>query len=1540
VQKEVIISLVSATLFTGISVYCVLWYLLIPMKFTLPICITMASLSFGLTRYYCTQYDKNIGAQSETNDFGGSSGDSSVENEKNIHGRTSNITFVLVYSILLVVCSFSIPRLDVVYTSWNLLDITNIIELASGIMLCFFMPGYAMITLLIYSYRANPLVKILLGYLCSMLITGLTVYFLAIYFDTNINQIKFLLISVYLAILVAFVVYYRIYRIIFSTDSNIHRLFHQFVAYIGNIFQTILRSNLSEFVVFTSLFALLIISTYYLYGGVTIGDQWYHQNRAIYFMYGNFKELVISNGDQTYTPLLSSLLAGLTSISGVPLVNSYASIAFLNMTAVFAFYYFCRTWFPSSKKRAALFASSLFVIASGFGWMYILHLAGTNPVESQINSISYFVEEKMRVSDIRLSANFMIAAFPDFSTGLTLVSLPAGFVLLGLVYVKFRNKFSYITILSLISILGILFHDEFYIFIIVSSLLPLIYNLKKKSYVYFAFLIALASAYIIDGMLPIKYFTSNKVFGISVIELNVIFTLVTLSLYLLRQNWHRYFSFISIPSFQFKIKLTSFKFKIHFIPKIVLVSIVVYISTLCFIVWSQLPANYVDVHTQGYNTPWYLHPMRLGLVGLIGIAYILSYLFKRFERETFVFGIIITIALFAGPYYNEQRFNKYVMVGMIGFASLLIFQLLNFIANKKPVLNGVIIGSIVIIAGLSTIMYIGYNGLVIESQDYTHALGRRNFPSLNELSVLDFMRSKVQDGSNHNNIATFPNEYNFREGGIISKLHAFSGLPLRKAIQTQYIINASTLESFYHLLELSNTGYIMIPTNTINQSTLTDPIQFALKNFQQIHKNDDYLVLKVPSVRGPSTSHQGKVGIIYEKDKSLSSTVSDKKILQVDNRTFHFEKDTKKFMQVQKENQTEKVILYGYKKNGGKTFWSRDLGREGINYIESSLRALNETKTGKGNSGIKWSDGNRTYFVSLSDKGLQLREQTTNDDKTLLLAQNSQVENDVGIWYLLKIAILNNSINVYVDNVLKAKVQRNLPEKDGLGVSKFGINSENNVVEFGPIQIGKIELPQEDYDLRNSKYSYPLTSLALASSEYSSYVDDDQSIFSNNVIILPFDRQDLNDELFNHLLNYTKSGGTLVVINSDDKYEGRFSRLFSIEPIVNNTEEFSRIASDDEHEVMLNVSGTLKHIKIKPFPDSKVIASYRKNDSRAIVPFAIEKHISEKGRIIYINGVGYFDAIFSNPKKYFLSLGNLSDLFESDHNRTIIEKNVSEPIKRFIGDVRMVGKITINGSSFLMDSNSNSSNVHVKNISIADRYGNLKNRFENLSIIDVKPSGRYEILINSTGKLMLPSTDSQHDYVEMSLPNNFNMTIKLLNDKNTYLEIMTNNSNSSINTIRVNNGSKIDFYKVRTESPILEVVPVLLKSPEIIVNGNIRFDKTNFYGQEIDEYTPLNVSGQVKAKFDLIDDFKEPFRNGTKIQYLSYLGLLSVDGKRNQFKQGFELPGDISSDIKKRGLDVPLISILSTSTNFIAITAIFVATITAIWLIRRMHVYR
>ena len=94
-------------------------------------------------------------------------------------------------------------------------------------------------------------------------------------------------------------------------------------------------------------------------------------------MSGQFKEFVLSNGDEIYPPLQSALLAGLTTLSGIPLVNTYASIAFLNMTAVFAFYYFCSIWLPRDNKRAALLASSLFLISIGI-WMDLYNLFGRN----------------------------------------------------------------------------------------------------------------------------------------------------------------------------------------------------------------------------------------------------------------------------------------------------------------------------------------------------------------------------------------------------------------------------------------------------------------------------------------------------------------------------------------------------------------------------------------------------------------------------------------------------------------------------------------------------------------------------------------------------------------------------------------------------------------------------------------------------------------------------------------------------------------------------------------------------------------------------------------------------------------------------------------------------------------------------------------------------------------------------------------------------------------------------------------------------------
>jgi hypothetical protein len=1533
------ISLIVGTLITGISVYIVLSYLLVPPRITLPISTFMSSLSFGLVRYYFISYKNNVDIRYGSNDSSNSLKNIDLDRNK-IKGRLhiSNIIFVFVFFASLLICSvFSNPDLEHIYTSWYAIGIIELVTLGAAIILSFFVPGHAVLLLLTKRDRVNPVLKVLIAYLFSMLITGLTIYLSEIFFDNDASGNKTLLIGVYAAILALFLVSYR--NKIILTNTNRYHISYQIISNIFAKFLKILKINFSEILVFGSLFALLIVSTNYLYGGITIGDQWYHQNRALYFLSGQFKEYVLTNGDEIYPPFQSALIAGVTTLSGIPLVNTYASIAFLNMTAVFAFYYFCSIWFPDSSKRAALLASSLFLISSGFGWVYIISLTETNPIASQISSISNFLDDKIKFTDIIRPANFMIAAHPDFSTGLIYISLSAGFVLLGLIRAKISNKLCYTIILSLVSILGILSHDEFYFFIIASSTLPLIYNMQKKYSVYFALLFALAFTYTIDALLPVRYFSTNDIFGFPLIQLTTLFTLIMLSLYIVRQNLHKGFYFFTIISLKFGKIFTDYIRRNNLIRKAILVGIIFYLYALCFIIWDQLPANLVDMHTKNYSMPWYVYPLKLGIIGLIGVVSILSYAFRRLEKEVFVFGLIIIIALLTGPYYDEQRFNKYVMAGMIGFASLLVFKLLLFTADKRPILNGIIVSSLVISASLSTLMYIGFNALVIQTGDYTHALGRRNFPSEGELNMLEMLRSKIQIGSNQDNVASYPNEYNFQEGGIMTKLHAFSGMPTLKIPQTHYLLNASTLESFYDLIEKSNTKYILIPSNSTNQSTLGDPARFAFENFQHIYDDGNYLVLNVPSLPGPATPTESEVGIIYKKDKSFATPAPDKKKLSFSIYTFNIEENDTKFIHVQKENQSEKATLYGYKEKGGKTIWSKNLEGHGINYIESMFRIQGENKTGGDTAGLKWREGNATYTVSVSNKGLELRRQLSSDDPTLLLSQNSEIKRNDGVWYSLKIENLENSINVYLDNLLKIKFPRDPPEKP-TGIAKVALYSVKNAVEFEPIEIAKI-IPSEESFQRKTKYDnyYPISSLALSGSRYSTFAEDDYSVLSKNIIVLPFDSQYWNDTIVNNYLNYVKSGGSLVVINSDGNFAGRFGKLLSMQVRSNNTEKFTDVVRENDEKVFLNVSGFARDIDIKPSSDTKVIAYYRNDQNKLMKPFAIEKHFTNSGRIIYINSEGYFNAIYNNPKKYFASLAHFSDLFDSNPNKSasVIPQNVSGPIKRFIGDVEMSGKISINGSSFsIVNSSTNSHNIEVKAASILDKNENLKNYLENLTLVNMKLYGQYGVSIDSLGTLTVPGSLTQHDYVQISLPNEFNMTLTPFDNKNSHAEILTKN-NSSIDTVELSNRSKVVFYKVKSASP-LKSVPVIIKNPLIAVDGNLNFEKGNFYGDM--RYVPLKVSGHAEARFDFIDDFKESNGTRTKTQYLSYLQSLTLDGKIKQANQVFKLPGDIPSDLKKRGLDVPLISILGSLSNIALVIAISIGTMILIWFIRRMQLNR
>ena len=268
---------------------------------------------------------------------------------------------------------------------------------------------------------------------------------------------------------------------------------------------------------------------------------------------------------------------------------------------------------------------------------------------------------------------------------------------------------------------------------------------------------------------------------------------------------------------------------------------------------------------------------------------------------------------------------------------------------------------------------------------------------------------------------------------------------------------------------------------------------------------------------------------------------------------------TRNCIYVQKENKSESATLSGYKKDGGKTIWSENLQSPGLNYIESTFMILGENNTGDDTAGLKWLEGKNTYIVSLSNRGLELKRQLSNDSRTLLLAQDTEVKKNDGVWYSLKIVNLENSINIYLNDLLKIKVPRISSEKP-LDISKVALHSVKNIVKFGPFGLAKIDNSADSLD-RKTKFvnSYPVTRLLFSGSRYSTFAEDDYSVLSKNIILLPFDPENWSDTTFNNYLNYVRSGGTLVVSNSDGNMVGQFAKLLSIKFKGNNTDKFDDI---------------------------------------------------------------------------------------------------------------------------------------------------------------------------------------------------------------------------------------------------------------------------------------------------------------------------------------------------------------------------------------------
>lgn len=1440
---------------SGLALYAIQSALAVPIQISIPYSVLVGILVFGLTNLFVEHKSSN-GKNQKINNLG----------LKQISWISQNLFPIFFGFLLLVLILFHTSELPDLYTTWSQFGLRDIIKLVSALSLTLFVPGYAVVLMLDTKSNLEALPRFLLGYILSLLITGLMTFIVTSIGIPILNS-EILYTGLYSLILIGYVLTRIVRR---SSVNKSDR------GYILNQLRNILAvENYSKALIFSCLFAFTFLSTYYLYGNTIVGDQLYHHGRAMLFLTNSYKDNVVNGIDKPYLPLMHSFLAGLFSLAGSPTINVFVSLGFLNIIPIVVFYFFFSQWFKNYGKAATL-ACTLFVLSSGFGWVYALNL-GINDKQPYASTFDAFqtLEIAGRTTfDIRLPNNFLNNGTP--TTPLIIFGLPCGFFLLGLIKKEWKSISLPSIIFFSVTLLGIVSHEEFYLFLIISCLLPMLLRLKRYSYFYYSITAAIVTSVFLSISLPGDAFGSREILGLPMPLILLFYVVLTNISYTLLKVHERNFH---IP---FSKYIEGRKKRLILVVLITLVISYTYLFT--FVTWSQLPIN--DVHAQvtaqgARIVPWYLYPMRFGVVGVLSLAFILSLFFRSYEREVLVLFIIGIIAFLGGPYYNEYRLNKYILAVGVILASLLIYQLLNINTRGMIIRNGLIIGLILVSSGASIILYQGYIALALQDRQINMFMSHRVLPD--DIPVLNFLHKNI-DLRRENVVLPDDYLYHFRRhqpgSEFAEQIEGFVGIPLEnKLTQSSSSLQSSTLEGLFQTLDYGNVKYIVVPDNYVQKSSM---LKFIMQNFPIVFKGSNYSITEVPDFT-PETSG-AKAALILPSGLEKSDMQ-----IPVDYLSINYSKNidyTNKSViesngEITLSNRTKTLILDG--ENTPNAIWFKT--PNGIDFIKTKIRFLGHEQIDN-HAGIIWQTANDSYYVYLRSHSIAMF--STNHKEFL---RNNNIIRTENMWYDLSVIQYKNEVIIELNN----NPVLTFPVNPNDRILRVGLKALNSVAEFSPVQLGKFDESRQSVPRINNvfNYYYPLSMLALSNSNYETLIDGDIAAGSKDKLVLSFD-----PSFTGNYLDLVEKGKTVIILNSENRYNGAMSKVMGIKPL-NQSVSFDEIRGPNGGKVL--ISSTIREISVDP--TAKITSYYYSTESNKSIPLAMSKKFGQ-GFLVYVNGFGYFSALSKSPAEFksinkFFSIidGNLTTTAKNDRINTI-------PPIRFVGDINLTGYVTVKSNSIYFPFGNH---FYAENIFVSrqgDKDFPSTQSFPGGTIENLKGLGPFHITITGVNPKYAPFF-STNSYLALTYPSTFNMTFTLQDSSSLQFYLKHKQDKASLISSKA---AVITFKNVKSDnnSPLL----IMTKSPDLRIIGETSVQEA--YVRKIDNPAdwlanggPLNFQGKVELKIDHVE--RSASVEGTN--YVAYAEALNYGNATNRtpHKQAsILLPGDVSAYAKENHIGIPI----------------------------------
>lgn len=424
--------------------------------------------------------------------------------------------FTSAYLLSLVLAIIPASPSSFSYIPWEFLNSLSLAKLLASILLSSFLPGYALLDVIVKTSEKRSLSNVgvgVLSVLLSFAITSITTYFhwIAKQGFSSLNYTLFLSYTMFLILFFVSLLLRR-KRIEERKELNI-------VISSASFYRNLVLLAVGAYMTWVFFSTHSAPQTMHI-----LHDELDHVGLTVQLLKGWQSWQSVQTGSGIYPYFFHLVLLAATSLSNAPIINVHLSFFFLLILPAFAFYFMAQMIFKN-ESDIPLLATVIFSVFSGFGWIYAILLQNSVTGTPEVSTI---IQASKTTYGIKYSTWLPIYIAP-YTTDLAIF-----FVLIGLTGYKQVNSRTLCILTVVLVTLGAFVHvEKMIILALLLFILSLLYVFEFARFmdhpktILFSYIVGLLMFFALDSLAPYKITLSYssalwKCFLISTIGLTLI----------------------------------------------------------------------------------------------------------------------------------------------------------------------------------------------------------------------------------------------------------------------------------------------------------------------------------------------------------------------------------------------------------------------------------------------------------------------------------------------------------------------------------------------------------------------------------------------------------------------------------------------------------------------------------------------------------------------------------------------------------------------------------------------------------------------------------------------------------------------------------------------------------------------------------------------------------------------------------------------------------------------------------------------------------